>query len=82
MPALDGTWRIAQANQIREAMGPEFCAVADSLRDTFGAKLVWLKTDAVSMGTPPSGEPIGERSFSGVRTKVGRTPLDPEAPRE
>src|ERR1041385_2882647 len=46
-------WRIAQAEKIRAAMGPEFAAVADSLRETFGAKLTWLETPRLSTGTKP-----------------------------
>lgn len=61
--ALDGTWRIAAAERIREAMGPDFCAVADALRETFGAKLSWLETPAFKTGAPPGGEPIGEKSY-------------------
>lgn len=38
-------------------MGPEFCAIADALRKTFGdiKGLDWLKTDALTMGTEPGG---------------------------
>jgi hypothetical protein len=50
---LGDQWRIAQAERIREAMGPEFCAVADALRETFGAKLVWLQTPRLTVGTEP-----------------------------
>lgn len=46
-------WRIAQAEKIRAAMGPELTAIADSLRETFGAKLTWLETPTLSMGTKP-----------------------------
>lgn len=46
-------WRIAQAEKIRAAMGPDFCAVADALRNTFGAKLAWLKTPTLTVGTEP-----------------------------
>lgn len=47
-------WRIAKAEQIRAAMGPEYCAVADALRATFGeVKQVWLETPTLSMGTKP-----------------------------
>lgn len=46
-------WRIAQAEKIRSAMGPELCAIADALRETFGAKLTWLETPSLSMGTKP-----------------------------
>jgi hypothetical protein len=50
---LGDQWRIAQAERIRDAMGPEFCAVADALRQTFGAKLVWLHTPGFTVGTEP-----------------------------
>ena len=57
-------WRIAQAERVREAMGPEFRAVADELRSTFSARLVWFESGTLTMGKPlePS-EPIGEKSF-------------------
>jgi len=51
------------AEEIRKAMGPEFTSVADQLRERFGAKLVWLKTDSLEIGKEPGGEPIGERSW-------------------
>lgn len=60
-------WRIAQAERIREAMGPDFCAVADALRETFGAKLAWLETPEIQTGTPPGGEPIGEQAWRRIR---------------
>jgi hypothetical protein len=43
-----------KAEDIRAAMGPEMCTVADALRDTFGAKLVYLDTLAVKIGKDPS----------------------------
>jgi hypothetical protein len=46
-------WRIAQAEKVRAAMGSEFCAVADALRETFGAKLVWLDTSTLKIGEKP-----------------------------
>lgn len=47
-------WRLSRAEQIRRAMGSEMCAIADSLRSTFGdVKLVWLETQAVTVGTKP-----------------------------
>jgi hypothetical protein len=58
------------AAEVREAMGPDFCAVADALRETFGAKLTWLDTPTIQTGTPPGGEPIGERSWNGKRESV------------
>lgn len=61
---LDGTWRIAAAEKVREAMGPEMCAVADALREQFGARLTYLKTATELIGIPPGGEPIGERSLT------------------
>jgi len=51
------------ADQIREVMGPEFCAVADDLRERFGAKLTWLKAGEFEIGKPPGGEPIGELAW-------------------
>lgn len=42
------------ANAIREAMGPELCALADVLRDQFGAKLVYLKTSTMNIGRDPA----------------------------
>ena len=44
---------MAQVLKIRAAMGPEMSAVADTLRDTFGAKLTWLETPSLTMGTKP-----------------------------
>jgi hypothetical protein len=47
-------WRIAQAEKIRAAMGPEYCAIADALRATFGdVKQVWLETPTLNMGAKP-----------------------------
>jgi hypothetical protein len=46
-------WRMAQAEKIRAAMGPEMCAVADALRETFGAKIAWLETPTLTLGTKP-----------------------------
>jgi hypothetical protein len=34
-------------------MGPDFTAVADALRETFGAKLVWLETSTMTIGEKP-----------------------------
>jgi hypothetical protein len=50
------------ATEVREAMGPELCAVADALRLTFGAKITWLETPSLVIGIAPEGEPIGEKS--------------------
>jgi hypothetical protein len=47
-------WRIAQAEKIRAAMGTEMCAVADALRETFGAKLAWLETPTMQIGEKPA----------------------------
>lgn len=44
-------WRIAQAEKIRTAMGRDMCAVADALRTAFGAKIEWLETPALTLGT-------------------------------
>lgn len=46
-------WRIAKAEKIRAAMERDMCAVADSLRLTFGAKIEWLETPSLTMGTKP-----------------------------
>lgn len=48
-------WQIARAVKIRDAMGPEMCAVADALRETFGTdtKITWLETPTLNLGTPP-----------------------------
>jgi hypothetical protein len=45
--------RERKAQKVREAMGAEFGAVADALRETFGAKLSWLKTSALTIGEKP-----------------------------
>lgn len=52
------------AIEVREAMGPEMCALADALRERFGAKITFLKTPELLIGIPPGGEPIGERSLT------------------
>jgi hypothetical protein len=64
-------WRIAQAEKIRAAMGPELCAVADALRETFGARLSYLKTADMVMGIPPGGEPVGERALTIEQRRQG-----------
>lgn len=46
-------WRIAYAQKVREAMGPDFRAVADALRERFDAKLAWLDTPTLKHGTEP-----------------------------
>lgn len=70
VPAND--WRIAVAERMREAMGPEMCAVADALRETFGAKLTWLETQDIQIGRRPGGEPIGEKSYLAKRAMEAR----------
>lgn len=41
-------------DQIRAAMPPDLLAMADEIRDTFDAKLVWLQLpDGTEFGTPP-----------------------------
>jgi hypothetical protein len=71
---LGDQWRIAQAERIREAMGSEFCAVADAMRETFpGTKLSWLNTPEIQSGTAPGGEPIGEKAYTGRRRAVTAT---------
>lgn len=42
------------ADQIRKAMGGELCALADTLRERFDAKLVFLETPDVKLGKDPS----------------------------
>lgn len=42
------------AEETRKAMGPEFAALAERLRDDFGAKLVWLKTGTLEIGKNPT----------------------------
>ena len=55
--AVGPQWRIAQAERIRAAMGPEMCAVADALRTKFGeVKLNWLQSPTLTTGTPPWDE--------------------------
>lgn len=39
------------AAEVRAAMGQELCAIADALREKFGAKLTYLKTAEVALGT-------------------------------
>jgi len=46
-------WRIAYAQKVRVAMGPQMCAVADALRLQFGAKLEWLETPTLTHGHEP-----------------------------
>ena len=50
---LGTQWRIAYAIKVRQAMGDDLCAVADALRETFGAKLSWLETPTMTVGTEP-----------------------------
>jgi len=57
------------ADQIREVMGPEFCAVADDLRVRFGARLVWLKAGDVEIGKDPA---IGSVPSSGKDEEIER----------
>lgn len=59
-------WKMARAEQIRDAMGPEYCAVADALRATFGeVKQVWLETPSLSLGEEP--EQVVPTSFRSER---------------
>jgi hypothetical protein len=48
-------WQIARAEKIRAAMGPEWRAIADAIRATFGSevKQVWLETPTLTLGTQP-----------------------------
>jgi hypothetical protein len=54
-------------------MGPELCAVADELRTRFGAKLVYLDTPDVKLGTDPS---IGSVRASGKLDDESETLLN------
>jgi hypothetical protein len=66
--AVGDQWRIAQAERVRESMGPDFQAVADELRTVFSARLVWFESGTLTMGKPlESSEPIGEKSWRGKR---------------
>jgi hypothetical protein len=51
--AVGDQWRIAYAEKVRSEMGSEMCAVADALRETFDAKLTWLETSTMTVGTEP-----------------------------
>lgn len=53
MKRVGDQWRIARAEQVRSAMGPELCAIADALRETFGARVVWLSTPKLTLGEEP-----------------------------
>jgi hypothetical protein len=68
--AVGDQWRIAYAERMRVAMGPEFCAIADALRETFGARLSWLETPEFQHGAHPGGEPIGEKTWLRARAPV------------
>lgn len=46
-------WRMAQIERIRAAMTPELRAIADQLRIDFDAKLTWLETPELVMGSEP-----------------------------
>jgi hypothetical protein len=41
------------AVEVRQTMGSELCGVADALRATFSAKLVWLETPTMTIGERP-----------------------------
>ena len=62
-------WRIAYAEKVRTAMGPDMCAFADAIRATFGeAKLNWLETRVLTIGTKPEeGVPT---QWTGVRKRA------------
>ena len=51
--AVGDQWRIAYAEKVRAAMGPDLRAIADALRETFNAKLYWLETPSLTVGTEP-----------------------------
>lgn len=55
-------WKLSRALQIRNAMGPEMCAIADALRSQFGpdTKISWLRAPPFELGDVIEGEPIGE----------------------
>lgn len=40
--------------EVREAMGPELCEIADLLREQFNARLTYLKTDSIALGMKPA----------------------------
>lgn len=61
-------WRIARAEQVREAMGPELCAIADALRAAFNAKVVWLSTEKLTLGEEP--EAALPTSYRGERRRA------------
>jgi hypothetical protein len=51
--AVGDQWRIAHAEKVRAAMGADLRAVADALREAFGAKLTWLETPTMTVGSEP-----------------------------
>lgn len=54
MNALVGDqWKLSRAQQVRDAMGPDMCVVADALRKAFGAKIEWLETPSLTLGKGP-----------------------------
>lgn len=53
MTEIGPDWRIAKAEKVRAAMGPEMTAVADALRLAFDAKIVWFDTPSLQMGQKP-----------------------------
>lgn len=63
--AVGDQWRIAYAEKVRSAMGPELCSVADALREMFGAKLAWLETSSLTVGIEPEWGVITQ--WDGVR---------------
>ena len=66
MNALVGDqWKLSRAEQIRQAMGVEFTAIADALRTQFGAatKISWLRAPPFELGEIIESEPIGERAW-------------------
>lgn len=60
------------AEQIRKGMGPEFCVVADALRERFEAKIAWLE-EPLRIGTPIVSEPIGEKAW--IRERDASAPI-------
>lgn len=57
------------ASEIRQAMGSEFCAIADALRAEFGAatKIAWIRSESVKAGERIDSEPIGEKAWAAQR---------------
>lgn len=57
------------AGEIRKAMGPELCELADVLRDQFGAKLVYLQTPTMNIGRDPAAGSVSASGKPDQETK-------------